>query len=163
MSDVIDNIQYKGADRDAALAAYREQVRLWNVALPSGVDPLVMDFGIGDFARIGLIECWICNETEAGYCGKYMYVSDGQQCPPHHHRVKHETFCMIRGRLNVVLDGEMMMLGAGDVLPIAPGRVHSFEGDGRALMLELSMPCDIGDNYFEDERTMAWLRRSLGA
>ena len=121
------------------------------------VEPLVFDFGLGQFDRVGLIEYWIANEVEAGYCGKYLFVFNGQQCPAHSHRVKHETFFVIRGCLNVTLDGRAMTLHPGEVLPISPGQVHSFCGEGNSLLLELSMPCDVCDNYFEDPRIMAWL------
>jgi hypothetical protein len=30
------------------------------------VDPLVLDFGLGDFYRTGLIEHWVANATSAG-------------------------------------------------------------------------------------------------
>ena len=120
-------------------------------------DP-VLNFGLGQFDRVGLIEHWIANETEAGYCGKYLFVFDGQQCPAHSHRVKHETFFVVRGCLNVILDGEPIVLQMGQVLPVPPGRVHSFEGKGNALLLELSMPCQVSDNWFEDPNIMDWLR-----
>ena len=38
-----------------------------------------------EFDRVGLIEFWIANEKEAGYCGKYLFAFDGQQCPAHSH------------------------------------------------------------------------------
>ncbi len=81
------------------------------------------------------------------------------KCPAHSHRVKHETFFLVRGRLKVTLDGEPTELQAGQVLPIPPGHVHSFEGAGNSLLLELSMSCQVSDNYFEDSKIMSWLRR----
>ena len=152
------NISLAGAKADAALAAFRRQVQEWGIALPT-VEPLVLDFGLGQFERTGLIEYWIANEAEAGYCGKYLFVFDGQQCPAHAHRVKHETFFLMRGRLRVIVDGQPLVMAPGDVLPIAPGHVHSFQGAGNALLLELSMPCEVSDNRFEDPRIMEWLKR----
>jgi len=145
-------------EAERALAAFGRQVESWGIAMPP-VKPLVLDFGLGQFDRVGLIEHWIANETEAGYCGKYLFVFDGQQCPSHSHRVKHETFFLVRGRLKVTLDSEPTTLQEGQILPVPPGHVHSFEGDGNSLLLELSMPCQVSDNYFEDPRIMDWLRR----
>ena len=84
-------IALTGPRRDQALAAFREQIGNWGVALPP-VEPLVLDFGLGEFDQTGLIEYWIANEAAAGYCGKYLFVFDGQACPRHRHAAKHETF-----------------------------------------------------------------------
>lgn len=145
-----------GTETDLALETFQRQVEAWGLAMPP-VKPLIMDFGLGEFDRVGLIEYWIANEVEAGYCGKYLFVFDGQTCPLHSHRVKHETFFLVRGCLDVVLDGRCLTLHPGDVLPIPPGQVHSFQGRGNSLLLELSMPCRVSDNCFENPRTAAWL------
>jgi len=55
------NIALKGAEADRALADFRRQIAAWNVALPP-VEPLVLDFGLDDFRRVGLIEYWIAND-----------------------------------------------------------------------------------------------------
>ncbi len=154
------DIALSGLDAEQALAACRRQLESWGIALPP-VKPLVLDFGLGRFERVGLIEYWIANEMAAGYCGKYLFVFDGQQCPAHSHHVKHETFFLVRGRLKVVLDGKPIVLQPGRVLPIPPGKVHSFRGEGNALLLELSMPCQVSDNYFEDPEIMNWLKLAV--
>lgn len=152
------DISCAGPEAERALEAFRQQIESWGVAMPPA-KPLVLDFGLGQFDRVGLIEFWIANEEQAGYCGKYLFAFDGQQCPAHSHRVKHETFFVVVGRLKVILDGKPIMLQAGQVLPVPPGRVHSFEGEGNALLLKLSMPCQVSDNDFEDPKIMDWLRR----
>ena len=119
------SISIGGPQADRALAACRRQMGMWGLAVPPA-QPLVLDFGLGQFDRVGLIEFWIANEVEAGYCGKYLFMFDGQQCPAHSHRIKHETFFPIRGTLNVTFDTQPLTLGPGQVLPIAPGHVHAF-------------------------------------
>ncbi len=151
------DLSLTGPKAEQALAAFGRQMDSWGIVMPP-VKALVLDFGLDEFDRVGLIEHWIANETEAGYCGKYLFVFDGQQCPAHSHRAKHETFFLARGRLNVTLDGEPSELQVGQVLPISPGHVHSFEGVGNSLLLELSMPCLVSDNHFEDPKIMTWLR-----
>jgi mannose-6-phosphate isomerase-like protein (cupin superfamily) len=143
-------LSVRGRLRDEALAKFEEQIAEWHVALPP-VEPLVLDFGLSDFYRIGLIEYWIVNEMDAGYCGKYLFVFDGQTCPTHHHRQKKESFFLVKGRLKVELGSREIELKPGDVLPVEPGRPHSFTGIGPALLLELSKPCVIDDNFFADE------------
>ncbi len=144
-------IALRGAAARRALTAFREQARAWGVALPK-VTPLVLDFGLGDFARTGLIEYWIANEARAGYCGKYLFVFDGQTCPEHCHRRKHETFLVVKGTVRMRCATRTRRLSEGAVLPIAPGCRHRFTGLGPALLLELSMPCEIEDNYFTNRR-----------
>lgn len=144
-------IAMTGALREAALERFREQVRIWRVALPP-VQPLVLDFGLGEFEKTGLIEYWIANEARAGYCGKYLFVFDGQTCPRHRHAVKHETFFVVKGCVRMQCGGSVLDMDEGDVLPVAPGAFHCFTGIGPALLLELSMPCEIGDNQFENAR-----------
>ncbi|MCX7428639.1 MAG: cupin domain-containing protein [Planctomycetia bacterium] len=138
-----------GPEADAALAAMHAQLAAWGLTVPP-VEPLVLDFGLDDFPRVGLIEYWLANEIEAGYCGKYLFVADGQTCPTHHHRRKHETFFVVKGRVEMTLDGAARALGEGELLAVPPGVAHRFTGVGPALLLELSMPCVIDDNYFEN-------------
>jgi len=155
-----DRMQLQGGTRQQALDRFHEQLRAWDIAAPDVV-PLVLDFGLNDFWSTGLIECWLANEMKAGYCGKYLFVSDAQSCPAHRHRVKHETFFLVKGSLRVVCDDVERTMVAGDLLPIAPPQVHSFTGQGSALLLELSMPCDVADNDFANPAINRWLRDAL--
>ncbi len=144
-------IALKGPRRDATLTAFHEQIRAWGCALPP-VEPLVLDFGLGHFDRTGLIEYWIANETDAGYCGKYLFVFDEQTCPEHRHASKHETFFVVKGRVRMTCENRSFDMDEGDVLPVPPGQPHTFTGVGPALLLELSTPCEIEDNNFTDTR-----------
>lgn len=142
-------ISLVGPEADRALADFRRQIESWGLVMPPA-EPLVLDFGLGRFEQVGLIECWIANEVEAGYCGKYLFVFDGQTCPSHRHRRKHETFYIVKGRVRMMYDGSRREMMPGDVLPVERWKEHSFTGIGPALLLECSMPCMIDDNYFDD-------------
>lgn len=144
-------ISLQGGAARRALRAFQKQVKVWRVALPP-VEPLVLDFGLGEYEQTGLIEYWIANEACAGYCGKYLFVFDGQTCPEHRHRTKHETFFVVKGRVRMRCGGRSRVMKEGDVLPVPPGRKHSFTGVGPALLLELSMPCEVADNYFSNRQ-----------
>jgi mannose-6-phosphate isomerase-like protein (cupin superfamily) len=134
------------------LEAFHKQITEWDMALPS-VEPLVLDFGLDDFLRYGLIEYWIANEINAGYGGKYLFVFDGQTCPTHKHTNKVETYYIIKGRIGVHYGDEHFMMQAGDTLRIDPGTFHRFTAfDGPAMILELSQPCIVDDNIFQDDR-----------
>ena len=63
-----------------------------------------------------------------------------------------ETFFVVEGRVKVVLTDDSMELNKGDLLTVPPLIKHCITGIGPALLLELSQPCRIDDNYFEDTR-----------
>jgi len=156
MTRSTDALQLRGPERDEALRRFAERLGEWGLTMPA-VEPLVTDFGLGEFDRIGLIECWIANEIEAGYCGKFLFVFDGQRCPAHSHRRKHETFFVVKGRVSMTSAGRDRTMDEGDVLVMPAGQVHSFAGAGDALILEVSMPSLVSDNVFEDPKVAAWL------
>ena len=146
-----DDVELAGEARTEALQRCRRQIAGWNLQMPRG-RPLVLDFGLGEFEKTGLIEFWVANEPDAGYCGKFLFVFDGQTCPYHHHNVKHETFFVLKGAVRMKVNGKACRLREGDSLAMLPGTKHSFQGDGPALLLEVSQPSVRGDNFFCDKR-----------
>ena len=160
--DAAMSMQLAEPARTQAIRSCEAQCRAWGVALPD-VEPLVLDFGLGEFERVGLIEYWLANEERAGYCGKFLFCFADQCCPVHHHRLKHETFHVLAGEFDVALDGRTTRMSPGQVQPIDPPKPHGFQAvQGPAMLLELSMPCDVSDNYFKDTRIDAWLQASTG-
>jgi len=133
------------------LQLFQQQMEEWGIALPD-IEPLVLDFGLGHFYKIGLIEYWIANEIDSGYCGKYLFVFDQQTCPLHHHLDKLETFFIVKGTVKMIYGEKVLHMVPGDVLRVDTQQAHSFTGIGPALLLEISKPCLISDNYFSDER-----------
>ena len=160
MSKDVDLMQLEGYERENALARHARQIYDWGLAMPL-VEPLVMDFGLDKFAKVGLIEYWIANEIQAGYCGKYLFLFDGQRCPFHDHQQKHETFFVVKGKVQMTVDGNNRIMNEGDVLAMPPGQKHSFAGIGNALVLEISTPCHVNDNRFHDPAIADWLKTSL--
>jgi D-lyxose ketol-isomerase len=148
----IDNtalIELSGKAAREAQTACIKQINEWELAMPE-VKPLILDFGLKSFYETGLTEFWIANEIEAGYCGKYMFVFDGQRCPMHRHREKLETFCIVKGTALMTYDGREFEMKPGDILTVERWKYHSFVGKGACLLLEISKPCIIADNYFEN-------------
>jgi N-acetylneuraminate synthase len=143
--------QVTGAERQRHLRRCRARIEQWGLKVPER-EVLVLDFGLGEFEKAGLAEFWIANKDKAGYCGKFLFVFDGQACPAHYHKVKHETFYVVKGTAEMRAAGQTHLLHEGDVHAVAPGTVHSFTGRGDALLLEVSMPCLLGDSIFEDRR-----------
>ena len=145
------DVELQGAEREEAVRKVLARIESWGLCMPD-VEPLPLHFGLGEFDKIGETEFWIANEEGAGYCGKFLFVFDGQTCPYHRHVMKHETFFVVRGKVRMRIDDGERELAAGDVLPMAPGVGHSFTGVGDALLLEVSMPSVLQDNFFEDKR-----------
>lgn len=146
-----DRYELAGQERVEALARCKAQLDRWGLVMPP-VAPLVCHFGLNEFTRCGLIEFWVANEVEAGYCGKYLFVFDGQTCPAHKHRAKHETFFVVKGAVKMTIDGAETTKKEGDIVAMPPGVEHSFTGVGPALLLETSTPCRLQDNFFADRR-----------
>ena len=144
-----DNFELQGPERDSAIEAIQAQIDAWSLTMPP-VTPLLMHFGLGRFMQIGETEFWIANERELGYCGKFLFVFDGQTCPYHFHKMKHETFFIVKGQVRMKIGDEERVMSAGDVLAMPPGVGHSFTGIGPALVLEVSLPSVLKDNFFAD-------------
>ena len=144
-----DAIELDGAERQEALSRVEAQVKAWGLVMPA-VTPIPLHFGLHDFYHTGETEYWIANEKDAGYCGKFLFVLDGQTCPYHYHKIKHETFFIVKGSVRMLIDGVGRVMSAGDTLAMLPGTRHSFTGIGPALLLEASMPSILQDNFFSD-------------
>lgn len=144
-----DHLEIQGEERASELAAVRAQIAAWGLTMPQ-VQPIPLHFGLGRFREVGETEFWVANETELGYCGKFLFVFHGQTCPYHSHRIKHETFFVLKGAVRMKVGAEERLLREGDLLPMPPGAGHSFTGIGPALILEVSMPSIPRDNFFTD-------------
>lgn len=145
-----NNVEVHGAERDKALADLFNQVKEWGLTLPD-VTPLPLHFGLDRFMDVGETEFWIANEAEHGYCGKFLFVFDGQTCPYHQHNMKHETFFVLKGSIRMIMDDVERIMNEGDLLVMPPHVGHSFTGVGPALILEVSMPSILNDNFFRDK------------
>ena len=139
----------KGDKANAALKRIYTQMKEWDLTLPE-IEPLMLDFGQGDFDDIGETEFWIANEVEGGYCGKFMFLFKGQTCPKHYHDEKLETFFIQKGRVKMEYEGKDIIMEQGDVLLINLEKFHRFTALENSLILEVSRPCIGGDNFFEN-------------
>ena len=146
----LEKAMLHGDERENALRKIGEQLSTWGITMPR-VEPYALHFGLHDFYTTGETEFWIANEMEAGYCGKFLFVFDGQTCPYHNHKIKHETFFVLKGSVRMKVNGVDRAMVEGDVLVMPPGDTHSFTGIGPCLILEVSMPSTVEDNYFEDK------------
>lgn len=146
-----NDFEIRSGQRTKILEKFNDILKRWKLKMPRG-KPLVIDFGLGNFYEMGLIEFWVANEKKEGYCGKFLFVFDGQTCPYHHHNYKHETFFVVKGKAKMKVDGKYIVKKEGGLL-MMPKRVkHSFTGIGHSLLLEVSKPCIPGDSIFQEKR-----------
>jgi mannose-6-phosphate isomerase-like protein (cupin superfamily) len=151
VDDAIARITLQGKEREDALRRIHAVVASWGLKLPDTLpDPL--HFGLGDFARIGETEFNINNNIEQGYCGKFMFLFSGQTCPMHHHRVKHETFFVVKGKIEMELGGKTLTMGLGDTCVVDQNVHHRFTALENSLVLESSKPDLVEDSIFDDPR-----------
>ena len=148
-SDILEKIKVTGKPYDRALAEFNVQMKQWGIVMPK-VEPLITDFGLGNFYETGYIDYKVTNDRKAGYCGKFIFVFDGQTLPFHHHQDKHETFFVLKGRIKMNFDGDSFEMGEGDTLVVEWNKEHSFTGLGTALVLEVSQASYAEDNYFNN-------------
>lgn len=130
----------------------------------------VTDFGLGDFARSGLVLVNLAEQPE--YCEKLMFARRGQITPMHCHRRKKEDIISRWGRLAIKLaspapvirlqvNGEMrdiptdrpLILDAGERITLTPGARHEFWADSEyAVIGEVSTANDdVNDNVFDSK------------
>lgn len=145
------DFELKGAQRDEALALAARVFEEWGLVMPPG-EALTPHFGLNDFYRVGEIEYWIVNDRKNDYCGKFLFLFEDQRCPLHHHRIKDETFFIVKGTVSMEADGRTFLMKAGDTFKMLPGIDHTFAAvGGPALVLEVSLPSIENDNFFADK------------
>lgn len=88
-------------------------------------------------------EEWIVNNNL--YCGKILRVNKGYQCSYHCHKVKTETFYILKGIARMKVDGKVFKMYEGEVIDIPIGMYHRFTGITGVEILEVST------QHFEDD------------
>jgi D-lyxose ketol-isomerase len=137
----------------------------------------VVDFGLGDFEREGLILLTYVNTDR--YCAKELLLLPGQTCPQHRHPPvaggpgKQETFRCRRGEVLLVVEGaptaepaarapsgaydaaHEVRLRPGEQHTIPPDTWHWFQaGPEGALVSEFSSTSRDEADVFLDERVV---------
>ncbi len=148
--EIISKIALQGEEKNQVLNSIKNVVATWNLKLPE-VEADALHFGYNDFSRIGETEFNINNNIKEGYCGKFMFMFKGQTCPMHHHRIKHETFFIVKGQVDMTLGSQKCILNMGDRLIVDQTVKHTFTALTDCLILESSKPDLIDDSIFEDQ------------
>jgi quercetin dioxygenase-like cupin family protein len=105
--------------------------------------------GPQQFRRFGAV---IINILNREYCKKLIVVLPGQHHPGHFHKVKEETFHVLHGEVDLVLDGRMRHLGPGDMQLIERGQLHEFGSAGGCIIEEISTTHQPRDSHYRDHQ-----------
>ena len=89
-------------------------------------------------------EHWIVNRE---YCGKKLVLNKGYRCSVHRHKIKDETFYVIKGRILMEINDRRRILLPGDKQHIAVGEAHRFTGLEYSEMIEFSTHHREDDSY----------------
>lgn len=85
------------------------------------------------------------------YCCKYLYLNKGYRCSLHYHKIKKETFRVIKGKIIIQLIHKKYAMNEGDFVTINPGTYHSFYGMEDSVILEVSTTDFKKDSYRHDK------------
>lgn len=96
-------------------AAFAELFRFHNYSLTDTIladeNFWVADFGLGDFANVGMGGIFFVNDKEHGYFGHEIYLLPGQMIPEHYHLpaegkgAKHEVWQVRHGSIYTMSQG----------------------------------------------------------
>jgi len=95
-------------------------------------------------------ERWITNTSQ--YCTKELRLNKGYRCSLHFHKIKDETFYIVKGKvfMEVYESPEKIIeriFLSGDAIRIVPGTKHRFSGLQNSVMLESSTHHEESDSY----------------
>ncbi|MBI5804233.1 cupin domain-containing protein [Candidatus Pacearchaeota archaeon] len=94
-------------------------------------------------------EEWIVNNER--YCGKILNLKKGFQSSLHHHKNKHETFYILKGKVLIEVEGNEKIMNAGDVQLLEPNTKHRFTPLVDSKIIEFSTHHDDKDTYRDIE------------
>jgi N-acetylneuraminate synthase len=146
----VADLELVGDEKERVLQLVERNFENWGLTLPN-VPSVPFHFGLHDFYKIGEVEFDINNNVEEGYCGKFIFILEDQTCPMHYHRIKHETFYLVKGRVQMEAGGKTITMKQGDIKVMPQNTMHRFTGIENSLILECSKPDIMSDSIFEDE------------
>lgn len=118
------------------------------IAVPGSVDlEISHHYGLDRFNEVGLTMMTVVNR---GYCKKILVSLPGQQHPEQFHKQKEETFHILYGEVDLMLDGQLRTYRRGDVVNVEPGVRHAFTTKSGAVIEEISSTHFKDDSFYTD-------------
>lgn len=104
-------------------------------------------YGIERFREVGSAMITVINRE---YCKRLVLMLPGQRHPEHWHRDKDETFHILHGQIDLVLEGKARRCLTNDVIVIDRGSKHEFRSDSGAVIEEISSTHSRSDSGYTD-------------
>jgi sialic acid synthase SpsE/mannose-6-phosphate isomerase-like protein (cupin superfamily) len=131
-----------------AIHAAKAMLNEAHIALPTEFETeFSHHYGLGRFPEVGCIMVTCVNRT---YCKKLVVQLPGQRHPSHYHKLKEETFQVLHGVLEMVIEGRRRSLHPGDVQLIQQGVWHEFWTDTGVIFEEISTTHFPNDSFYQD-------------
>lgn len=147
MAASVDAVDHREQVREV-IDQVKEVLRTSGLAVPAMVDlEISHHYGLERFAEHGVTMLNIVNRE---YAKKLLIVLPGQTNPEHYHERKEETFHVLHGEVELMLDGEPRVLRAGDVLTIERGLRHAFGSRTGTVIEEISTTHYGPDSFYTD-------------
>ena len=113
-------------------------------------------YGLENFYKYGITMIDIINHD---YCKKLILMLPGQKHPAQFHKKKEESFFILYGSINLMLDKKKYYLKAGDLKTIKKKQIHIFSTKKGAIIEELSTTSIKSDSYYLDRKIVENKRR----
>lgn len=106
-------------------------------------------YGIEKFDKFGMCIFTLINRS---YCKKLLICFAGQTHPEQFHKKKEETFRLLHGDVNLILDGEVKILNPGDIVTVEKEVRHEFSSKKGCIIEEISDTHFVDDSYYTDQK-----------
>jgi mannose-6-phosphate isomerase-like protein (cupin superfamily) len=113
-------------------------------------------YGLERFREFGSTTITVVNRE---YCKRVILVLPGQRHPEQWHKLKDETYHLLHGEIELVLDGQRRKCVQNDVIVIPQGVRHEFWSATGAVIEEISSAYSQEDSYYADPSIMNNLDR----
>lgn len=129
-----------------------------NVVIPEGSTCQISHhYGLENYEETGVM---MINCINREYCKKILVMLPGQTHPFHYHKKKEETFMVMYGSLDMVIDGKEQHVVQGETIVIERGVNHSFSSSTGCVFEEISTTHFNGDSYYDDAKNFANPRKT---
>ena len=108
-------------------------------------------YGLEKFSDIGLTIITVVNRE---YCKKLLVTLPGQLHPEQYHEQKEETFHVLHGIVELMLNSKSQTHGPGEVVTIEPGTRHAFRSESGCVIEEISTTHYKNDSFYTDQKIM---------
>ena len=119
-----------------------------NVRVPGMLDlEISHHYGVDRFNEVG---CTLINFINREYCKKLIVVVPGQSHPEQYHHKKEETFHVLHGEVEFIMDGKKSIGKPGDIVVVERGTKHIFSSKTGAIVEEISSTHYKDDSFYTD-------------